>query len=188
MKNLFVIALVFLTLNVNSQVYRWCEKWNPNIEEYVEIPCDDPHGAPWNYRSMDMDSMLHSLSVEFFVMLNDIRVEKGLNPLVYDSTMYECVTLPHNTWQMENNKVSHAGSVPYFTDKLKRCGYFILSECCASNNKSFDTDTTRSYFLEQYEDSPSHWNSLLRPTMTYISISTLYNEELDKWFSTVNMR
>lgn len=188
MKYLFVIALVLLTLNVNSQVYQWCTKWNPNIEETVEVPCDDPAGAPWNYRSMDMDSMLHSLSVEFFVMLNEIRAERDLNPLVYDSTMYECVTLPHNTWQMENNKVSHAGSVPYFTDKLKRCGYFTLSECCASNDKSFDTDTTRSYFLEQYEDSPSHWNSLLRPSMTYISISTLYNEELDMWFSTVNMR
>ena len=67
MKYLFVVALVLFTVNVSSQAHHWCSKWNPETEELVEVSCDDPDGAPWNYRSMDMDYMLHSLSVEFFL-------------------------------------------------------------------------------------------------------------------------
>lgn len=187
MKYTFLFLLLVFSLTIQAQ--KRCWKENEDIGEFVLCPCDDPDGSPWNYRYMDMDSMLHSLSLEFFTMLNKVRVKNGLNALVYDSTMYNCVTLPHNTWQLEKNEVSHVGSVQYFSNKLSRCGYLRMSECVASRtNGSFDTDKNRSYFLEQYEDSPPHWESLMESDMIYISISTLYSEKHNTFYSTVNMR
>jgi len=203
--NQISLSIIFLfllfTKNTHSQDFiypdscfnkKCCFRLNPNINKYVSVSCNNPAGAPYNYETMDMDSMLHSLSVEFIKFLNNIREEQGSVTLKYDSVMYECVSLRHNTWQVENNKISHTGSVTHFNDKLKWCGYhpfMTLSECVSSiSDFVFDTDTTKSLALDFYKDSPSHWNSLTNPEYSYISISILYREDVSTFFTTVNLR
>jgi uncharacterized protein YkwD len=160
-------------------------------KDTIIVSCEEHPHIISNTRNLDpdetnIDSLCHQMSLNFYNHLNKVRREMNLNSLSYDSSMYLILSHPHNLWQLQNRKISHSEGKYTLSERIEYVGYNGVGECVAFNYR-FD-ETEESMFLTQYRDSPSHWKILTDPKFNRISISTLYDKEQRRFYSTVNVR
>ncbi len=129
---------------------------------------------------------VREMSQRLFNEINKHRRKLGVHLLVYDSNMEEMISSPWNQWQASNGKISHGSGDNSLHNRSERVGINGIGECCASNFEGDTEDTCQ--FLEQYKGSPPHWNILMDDDYHYISVSTVYVEIGDIFYSVVNVR
>jgi uncharacterized protein YkwD len=159
-------------------------------DTFIVSCAENPHVIS-NTRSLDpdktdIDSLCHQMGLNFYNHLNRVRRDMNLNSLTYDSSMYLILSHPHNLWQLEHRKISHSEGKYTLSQRIDYVGYKGVGECVALNFR-FD-ETEESMFLSQYRSSPLHWKILTDSKYNRISISTLYDPEKRKFYSTVNVR
>ena len=195
MKFLTLIPLLFFSLSMKSQITGMTPKIYTCFElegkDTIIVPCEEHPHIISNTRNLDpnktnIDSLCHQMSLNFHNHLNKVRRDLNLSTLSYDSSMFILLTYPHNLWQVKNAKVSHSEGNLTLSERFEYYGYNGIGECVAYNFR-FD-ETQESMFLTQYRDSPSHWKILTDPKYNYISISTLYDQDKRRFYSTVNVR
>jgi uncharacterized protein YkwD len=146
------------------------------------LPGQEPCEVPDEVIAVEVREM----SQRLFNEINKHRKRLGIHTLVYDSNMEEMISSPWNQWQASNGKISHGSGDNSSHNRSKRVGIGGVGECCASSYKE-DTEET-CQFLEQYKGSPLHWNILMDDDYHYISVSTVYVEIGDIYYSVVNVR
>ena len=195
MKFLIFTPLLIFSISMKSQITGMSSKVYACFEivgkDTTIVPCEEHPHIISNTRNLDpdetnIDSLCHQMSLNFYYHLNKVRREMNLNSLSYDSSMYLILSHPHNLWQLQNRKISHSEGKYTLSQRINFVGYSGVGECVAFNYR-FD-ETEKSMFLTQYRDSPSHWKILTDPKYNRISISTLYDKEQRKFYSTVNVR
>ena len=122
----------------------------------------------------------------FINTLNEWRVNHGLNELEYDDDMESLLTLPWNEKQVQMGKIGHGEGDYSFTNRSDWVGIYDCGECCASNHRS-DINNVSQFFL-QYQKSPPHWEILTSSRYSFISVSVLYDQETNRYYSVVHVR
>lgn len=175
------------SLNLSSDISCW------QIDAFgchTLIDCKTRHILPGQKPCEVPDEVIavevREMSQRLFNEINKHRKRLGIHPLVYDSNMEEMISSPWNQWQASNGKISHGSGDNSSHNRSKRVGIGGVGECCASNYKGDTEDTCQ--FLEQYKGSPLHWNILMDDDYHYISVSTVYVEVGDIYYSVVNVR
>jgi len=195
MKFWILIPLLLFSISMKSQITGMSPKFYTCFEivgkDTIIVSCEEHPHIISNTRNLDpdetnIDSLCHQMSLNFYNHLNKVRREMNLNSLSYDSSMYLILSHPHNLWQLQNRKISHSEGKYTLSERIEYVGYNGVGECVAFNYR-FD-ETEESMFLTQYRDSPSHWKILTDPKYNYISISTLYDQDKRRFYSTVNVR
>lgn len=204
MKNLLVIVFLVLSSNLFSQTAKEIlDNWDSlNLSSGIScwqidafgchtlidcktrqiLPGQEPCEVPDEVIAVEV----REISQRLFNEINKHRIRLGVHPLVYDSNMQEMISSPWNQWQASNGKISHGSGDNSLHNRSKRVGISGVGECCASNYKGDTEDTCQ--FLEQYKGSPLHWNILMDDDYHYISVSTVYVEIGDIYYSVVNVR
>ena len=186
MKNLLTLLFYLISLTSTSQI-TWegaqCYYINNKGDE-IEVPCDG--FIPTPIPQMNIDSLCWEMEKRFVNTLNEWRVNHGLNELEYDDDMESLLTVPWNEKQVQMGKISHGEGDNSFTSRSDWAGINTCGECCASNHRS-DVDN-ESQFFKQYQKSPPHWEILTDSKYNYISVSVLYDQETNTYYSVVNVR
>lgn len=134
----------------------------------------------------NIDSLCWEMEKRFVRTLNEWRTEHGIHKLEYDNDMYDGLTLPHNEWQLQSGLISHSENGMSMSQRAEAVGIRGIGECCAYNYRS-DLGELSRFFL-QYKDSPPHWKILTDEAYHYIAASVLYDQETNRYYSTVNVR
>jgi len=195
MKFWILIPLLLFSISMKSQITGISPKFYTCFEivgkDTIIVSCEENPHIISNTRNLDpnktnIDSLCRQMSLNFYNNLNKVRRDMNLSSLSYDSSMYLNLSHPHNLWQLQNRKISHSEGKYTLSQRIEYVGYNGVGECVAFNYR-FD-ETEESMFLTQYRDSPSHWKILTDPKFNRISISTLYDKEQRRFYSTVNVR
>lgn len=204
MKNLVIILFLILSSNLFSQTpQEILDNWdNPSFSSGMTcwqidafgcrtlidcttrevLPGQEPCKIPDEVIAVEVKEM----SQRLFNEINKHRRRLGVHMLVYDSNMEEMISSPWNQWQASNGKISHGGGDNNLHNRSKRVGIIGVGECCAYSSKGDSEETCQ--FLELYKNSPPHWNILMDDDYHYISISTVYVEIGNMYYSVVNVR
>ena len=134
----------------------------------------------------NIDSLCWEMEKRFVETLNEWRRNHGINELKYDSEMESLLTVPWNKKQVRMGKISHGEGYNSLGNRSDRAGIGGVGECCAYNYKSDMGEVSR--FFIQYKDSPPHWEILTDDDYDYISVSVLYDQETNRYYSVVNVR
>jgi uncharacterized protein YkwD len=92
-----IIYILFLVMTVN--LYGQCGSLFQNGIEY-KIPCD------WDYLKHSSDSLRKEEKL-FIKYLNEERVKRNLQPLVFDQSLYDNVAVPQANKMAQDGKQSH---------------------------------------------------------------------------------
>jgi len=188
MKKLIAIPLFFISLILYTQdTFMWGEPqcyYIDNKGKEVTVPCD--HVLPTPVFTGNIDSLCWEMEKRFVRTLNEWRTEHGIHKLEYDNDMYDELTLPHNEWQLQRGLISHSENGVSMSQRAGAVGIRGVGECCAYNYRS-DLGELSRFFL-QYKDSPPHWKILTDEAYHYIAASVLYDQETNRYYSTVNVR
>ena len=134
----------------------------------------------------NIDSLCWEMEKRFVETLNEWRRNHGINELEYDSEMESLLTVPWNKKQVRMGKISHGEGYNSLGNRSDRVGIGGVGECCAYNHRSDMGEVSR--FFIQYKDSPPHWKILTDDEYDYISVSVLYDQEINRYYSVVNVR
>tara|TARA_R110000824_G_scaffold153953_1_gene325854 strand:+ start:1233 stop:1769 length:537 start_codon:yes stop_codon:yes gene_type:complete len=116
-----------------------------------------------------------------FNALNDYRIEHGVEPLVFDSNVWEAAQ-HHSTYLSENgypnNYVCTSGhhelELVEFTDRLRYYGVKWVGtavECVTSYGGDGNDVEDAIYVIGQWDSSPSHKEGMLEKDVTRVGIS-----------------
>ena len=162
--------------------------WNCYTEdEYgntVKIDCDGH--VPTPIFTGNIDSLCLEMEKRFVNTLNEWRRNHGINELEYDYDMESLLTVPWNESQLQKGEISHGEGSTSLKYRSNRVGIRGVGECVAYNYRSDVGDI--SQFFNQYKNSAPHWSILTDPRMSFISVSVLYDQEKNRYYSTVNVR
>lgn len=192
---LYLIWLINLPLSIQSQTDTTSDErfqWNRECYKFVDgvrftIDCDEyDKNAPTPMLESNIDSVCTDMEKRFVETLNKWRREHGIHELEYDKHMEQVLTNPHNQWQFRNGKIGHGEDGISLHEIAKSVGLRGVGECCAYNYRR-DMDGV-SQFFNQYKESPPHWDILTNDIYYYISVSVLYDKEINRYYSTVNLR
>ena len=92
-----IIYILFLLMTAN--LYGQCGSVFQNGIEY-KIPCN------WNYLKNSSDSLRKEEKL-FIKYLNEDRVKRNLQPLVFDQSLYDKVAVPQANKMAQDGKQSH---------------------------------------------------------------------------------
>ena len=183
MKKLLTIPLFAMFLTSYSQGFTlvetcFVEDLNGNL---IEIDCDD--SVP---NISNVDSICWEMEKRFVRTLNEWRFKHGIHELEYDYEMDEKLTTPHNEWQMKNSCIAHGEDGISLSEIAYNKGFTGVGECVAFNQIP-DMEGVSRFFI-QYKNSAPHWKILTGTDYHYISVSVLYDQEKNRYYSTVNVR
>jgi len=88
--------------------------------------------------------------------------------------------------QVQMDTISHGEGINSLKNRSDMVGIGGCGECCAYNNRS-DRNNVSQFFL-QYKNSPPHWKILTDSRYKYISVSVMYDQETNRYYSVVNVR
>lgn len=136
--------------------------------------------------TINMDSLCQVMEDRFVLTLNEWRKNRGIPELEYDYSMESQLTEPHNKWQVRNKKIAHGEGGRSLHSISTSLGFRGVGECVAYNTKP-DFGEMSSFFI-QYKNSKPHWKILIDDNYKYISVSVMYDNKLNRYYSTVNVR
>lgn len=122
----------------------------------------------------------------FVEMLNDWRRKHGNRELQYDNEMNSLLTEPWNEGQVVTGEIGHGEGSTSLKNQSDRVGISAVGECCTHNFRH-DKNGQSELFI-QYQKSPPHWKILTGDRDQYIAVSMLYDSELNRYYSVVNVR
>jgi len=186
MKNLLPLLFCLISLTTTSQI-TWegakCYYIDDKGNE-VEVSCDNILPTP--VFTGNIDSLCWEMEKRFVDTLNEWRVNHGLNKLEYDYDMDSLLTTPWNESQVRAGEISHGEGYNSLKNRSNRVGISGCGECCGTNSRNDKGDV--SQFFIQYKKSPPHWKILTDPRMNFISVSVIYDQETNRYYSVVNVR
>ena len=186
MKNLLPLLFCLISLTTTSQI-TWegakCYYIDDKGNE-VEVSCDNILPTP--VFTGNIDSLCWEMEKRFVDTLNEWRVNHGLNKLKYDDDMESLLTVPWNESQVRAGEISHGEGYNSLKNRSNRVGISGCGECCGTNSRNDKGDV--SQFFIQYKKSPPHWKILTDPRMNFISVSVIYDQETNRYYSVVNVR
>ena len=188
MKKLITIPLFFISLILYTQgTFTWGEPqcyYIDNKGKEVKVPCDGH--IPTTVFYGNVDSLCFEMEKRFVETLNEWRRNRGINELEYDYDMDSLLTTPWNESQVRAGEISHGEGYNSLKNRSNRVGISGCGECCGSNSRNDKGDV--SQFFIQYKKSPPHWKILTDPRMNFISVSVIYDQETNRYYSVVNVR
>jgi len=187
MKKLLTIPLFFISLILYAQgTFTWTTQQCYKIVGYdtTQVDCEDILPTPIFYGNVD--SLCLEIEKRFVETLNEWRRNHGIHELEYDYDMQSLLTVPWNESQVQSGKISHGEGYNSFKNRSNRAGIRGCGECCASNYRS-DIGEVSQFFI-QYKNSSPHWKILTNNDYNYISVSVLYDQETNMYYSVVNVR
>jgi len=119
------------------------------------------------------DSILSQVDkqIQIFVdLVNQSRIEKGLNPLTYNREMEQRVSKVHNTYQVIKGKVYHPNKVH---------DYSFSAEIATGGFWNIRSKDNGEGAFNSFKRSPSHWFEIIHPHHTEISVSLIYVDETE---------
>ena len=186
MKNLLTLIFYLISLTSTSQI-TWegaqCYYIDDKGNE-VGVPCD--YVLPTPVFRGNIDSLCFEMEKRFIKTLNEWRRNHGINELEYDYDMQSLLTVPWNEGQVQAGKISHGEGYNSLRNRSDRVGIGGCGECCAYNHRS-DIGEVSQFFI-QYKNSSPHWKILTNNDYNYISVSVLYDQETNRYYSVVNVR
>ena len=186
MKFFITHILICLSLIVQSQsTFDWnwqCYKIVGDVR--TPVNCYDVLPTPV-FRG-NVDSLCFEMEKRFVETLNEWRRNRGINELEYDYDMDSLLTTPWNESQVRAGEISHGEGYNSLKNRSNRVGISGCGECCGSNSRNDKGDV--SQFFIQYKKSPPHWKILTDPRMNFISVSVIYDQETNRYYSVVNVR
>lgn len=192
MKNIFTLILLLTCSishtqsNFNTITSMYC--YEIIGDDIMEVDCDETfyQKLPTPVFYGNIDSLCWEMEKRFVRTLNEWRTEHGIHKLEYDNDMYDMLTLPHNEWQLQKGLISHSENGVSLGQRAGAVGISGVGECCAYNYQS-DLGELSRFFL-QYKNSPPHWSILIDKKYHYIAASVIYDQETNRYYSTVNVR
>jgi len=186
MKYLLPLLFCLISLTSTSQI-TWegaqCYYIDDKGNE-VGVPCDNVLPTP--VFTGNIDSLCWEMEKRFVDTLNEWRRNRGINELEYDYDMDSLLTTPWNESQVRAGEISHGEGYNSLRNRSNRVGISGCGECCGSNSRNDKGDV--SQFFIQYKKSPPHWKILTDPRMNFISVSVIYDQETNRYYSVVNVR
>jgi len=186
MKYLLPLLFCLISLTSTSQI-TWegaqCYYIDDKGNE-VGVPCDNVLPTP--VFTGNIDSLCWEMEKRFVDTLNEWRRNRGINELEYDYDMDSLLTTPWNESQVRAGEISHGEGYNSLRNRSNRVGISGCGECCGSNSRN-DKDDVSQFFI-QYKKSPPHWKILTDPRMNFISVSVIYDQETNRYYSVVNVR
>ena len=191
MKKLITIPLFFINLIFYAQeTLTWSERICYTIDTYGNekvIDCDDVSWVqPTPIFTGNIDSLCWEMEKRFVNTLNDWRRNHGVHELEYDYDMQSLLTVPWNEKQVQMGEIGHGEGSNSLKNRSNSVGIGSVGECCAYNYTS-DVGGI-SQFFNQYKNSPPHWKILTDGRYKYISVSVMYDQETNRYYSVVNVR
>lgn len=185
MKELIIIPLFFINLIFYAQeTLTWSCYTEDEYGNKTVVDCD--YVMPTPVFTGNIDSLCWEMEKRFVNTLNDWRRNHGLNELEYDYDMQSLLTVPWNEKQVQMGKISHGEGSTSLKNRSNMVGIGGVGECCAYNHRSDRNDV--SQFFLQYKNSPPHWKILTDGRYKYISVSVMYDQETNRYYSVVNVR
>jgi len=183
------IILIFLFLNLSVQAqtgFMWAAQQCYKIigDDTTQVNCEDI--LPTSVFYGNVDSLCFEMEKRFVETLNEWRRNHGINELEYDFDMQSSLTIHWNKSQVQAGKISHGTGYNSFKNRSNRAGIRGCGECCASNHRH-DRNNVSEFFI-QYKNSTPHWKILTSGDYNYISVSVLYDQEKNQYYSVVNVR
>ena len=186
MKNLLLLLFCLISLTTTSQI-TWegaqCYYIDDKGNE-VEVPCEGYIPTP--VFTENIDSLCWEMEKRFVNTLNEWRRNHGIHELKYDYDMESLLTVPWNESQVRKGEISHGEGSTSLRNRSNRVGIGGVGECVAYNYR-FDMGEVSQFFI-QYNKSKPHWEILTSTDFHYISVSVLYDQEKNRYYSTVNVR
>ena len=136
--------------------------------------------------TVNIDSLCQAMEDRFVLTLNEWRRNRDIAELEYDYNMERQLTDPHNKWQLGNKRIAHGEGGRSLHSISTSLGFRGVGECVAYNTRP-DFGEISSFFI-QYKNSKSHWKILTSSDYKYISVSVMYDNKLNRYYSTVNVR
>jgi len=168
MKNLLPLLFCLISLTTTSQI-TWegakCYYIDDKGNE-VEVSCDNILPTP--VFTGNIDSLCWEMEKRFVDTLNEWRVNHW------------------NESQVRAGEISHGEGYNSLKNRSNRVGISGCGECCGTNSRNDKGDV--SQFFIQYKKSPPHWKILTDPRMNFISVSVIYDQETNRYYSVVNVR
>jgi len=191
MKELIIIPLFFINFIFYAQgASVFSETTCYTIDTYgneTVIECDE---VPWVIHTPifigNVDSLCWEMEKRFVETLNVWRRNSGVHELEYDYDMESLLTVPWNEKQVQMGKIGHGEGSTSLKNRSNKIGIGGVGECCAYNHTSDKNDV--SQFFLQYKNSPPHWRILTDGKYKYISVSVMYDQETNRYYSVVNVR
>lgn len=186
MKKILVILFVLLASEAWSQ-FSFSETTCYTVDEQGNktlVDCEDVLPTP--LFTGNVDSLCSEMEQRFVETLNEWRRKHGKRELHYDFEMDSLLTVPWNEGQVIAVEISHGEGPTSLKNRSDRVGISAVGECCAHNYRH-DKNGQSEFFI-QYQKSPPHWKILTGDRYQYISVSVLYDSELNRYYSTVNVR
>lgn len=187
MKQLLIISTLFISLSSYSQNSVWENLGCYTEDKYgntIEVDCDDVLPTP--IFTGNIDSLCWEMEKRFVNTLNEWRRNHGIHELEYDDDMESLLTVPHNEWQVNKGLIAHGEDGRSLSEISRSRGFTGVGECVAYNYRS-DMGEVSQFFI-QYKNSKPHWKILTSTDYHYISVSVLYDQEKNRYYSTVNVR
>lgn len=187
MKQLFIIYTLFISLSSYSQKLIWEDLGCYTEDSYgntVKVDCDVVLPTP--VFTGNIDSLCWEMEKSFVSTLNEWRRNNGIHELEYDYDMESLLTVPHNEWQVDKGFIAHGEDGRSLSEISRSRGFTGVGECVAYNHRS-DRNGVSQFFL-QYKNSPPHWKILTDGKYKYISVSVMYDQETNRYYSVVNVR
>lgn len=133
------------------------------------VPTPSPAPAPAS------DCTTGGFNTQFLCLLNQYRVSKGLNQLIYDNSLNAVAAL-HSTWMNQNSIMSHIGENGSTFDQRCSTGHTV---CDAENiAKGY---TTAQKLFDAWKASPGHNTNMLGThTKTGLSLVGIYATSIFK--------
>ena len=183
MNKLLIVPLTLISFTSISQI-----TWNCYTEDKygntIEVDCDDVLPTP--VFTENIDSLCWEMEKRFVNTLNEWRRKHGIHELKYDYDMESLLTVPWNESQVRKGEISHGEGSASLRNRSNRVGIGGVGECVAYNYRS-DMGEVSQFFI-QYKNSKPHWKILTGTDYHYISVSVLYDQEKNRYYSTVNVR
>jgi len=186
MKKILFLPLVLLSFTSWSQ-FTFADATCYTVDEdgnNILVDCEDVW--PTSLFTGNVDSLCSEMEQRFVETLNEWRRNHGKHELKYDYDMESSLTVPWNEGQVVAGEISHGVGSTSLRVRSDRVGISEVAECCAHNSRH-DRNGQSEFFI-QYKKSPPHWKILTDERYHYISVSVLYEPELNRYYSTVNVR
>ena len=131
----------------------------------IVLPNQDPN--------LFKDSIVSQVDkqIQIFVdLVNEVRVENGLNSLTYNYEMQRKLSEVHNRYQVTKDKIHHPKkvNVNYSYGEIADGGYWLF----------FNPNVANMSFIS-FKNSPSHWDEIMYENHTEISVSIIYVDETE---------
>lgn len=186
MKKIFFFSLVLMASKAWSQ-FSYSETTCYTLDEHGNktlVDCE--HVLPTPLFKGNVDSLCSEMEQRFVETLNDWRRKHGKHELQYDDDMDSLLTEPWNEGQVIAGEIGHGEGSTSLKQRSNRVGISGVGECCAHNHRR-DRNGHSEFFI-QYQKSPPHWKILTEERYRYISVSVLYDSDINRYYSTVNVR